>query len=61
MSIAVPSKQAFSSAGITITKWCNWLKGDIVEGLQVLKGAQCENLFPTYPSSAVEEKLEKEH
>ncbi|KAJ7131124.1 ribonuclease H-like domain-containing protein, partial [Mycena epipterygia] len=37
MSSSVSSKCAFSSAGITISKRRNRLKGDIVEALQVLK------------------------
>ncbi|KIJ30124.1 hypothetical protein M422DRAFT_98919, partial [Sphaerobolus stellatus SS14] len=37
MASSVLSEQAFSAAGITITKHHNWLKGDIVESLQVLK------------------------
>ncbi|KDQ58811.1 hypothetical protein JAAARDRAFT_106105, partial [Jaapia argillacea MUCL 33604] len=37
MATSVSSEQAFSSAGITITKCCNCLKGDIVEALQALK------------------------
>ncbi|KIJ48977.1 hypothetical protein M422DRAFT_103461, partial [Sphaerobolus stellatus SS14] len=34
---SVSSERAFSAAGITISKRCNCLKGDIVEALQVLK------------------------
>jgi hypothetical protein len=37
MSSLVSSEQAFSSAGITISKCCNQLNSDIVEALQVLK------------------------
>lgn len=39
MSSSVSSERAFSSAGITITKRRNRLKGDVVEGLQILKSA----------------------
>ncbi len=37
MASSVSSEHAFSSAGITITKRQNRLKGDIVEALQFLK------------------------
>ncbi|KDQ50976.1 hypothetical protein JAAARDRAFT_104503, partial [Jaapia argillacea MUCL 33604] len=37
MATSVSSERAFSSAGITITKRRNRLKGDIVEALQALK------------------------
>jgi hypothetical protein len=37
MSSSVSSERAFSSAGITISKRRNRLKGDIVEALQVIK------------------------
>ena len=36
-SSSVLSKRGFSSAGITISKWCNCLNADIVEALQCLK------------------------
>ena len=37
MASSVLSECAFSSAGITISKCCSRLKGDIVEALQCLK------------------------
>jgi hAT family C-terminal dimerisation region len=37
MASSVSSEHAFSSAGITLSKWRNQLKGDIVEALQCLK------------------------
>jgi hypothetical protein len=37
MVSSVSSERVFSSAGITINKHCNRLKGDIVEALQCLK------------------------
>lgn len=37
MASSVSSERAFSSAGITITKRRNRLKGDVVEALQFLK------------------------
>src|SRR5271168_2470604 len=37
MASSVSSEQAFSQSGITITKCCNRLKGDIVEALQCVK------------------------
>ena len=60
MASSVPSEAAFSSTGITIVKWHNRLKGDVIEALQVLKGAYREDLFPTYPSMALEQKLASE-
>ncbi|KZT02293.1 uncharacterized protein LAESUDRAFT_662032 [Laetiporus sulphureus 93-53] len=56
----VHCERAFSSAGITITKRRNWLKGDIVEALQALKCAYRKNLFfhDVGPSSFTEEELE---
>lgn len=39
MASAVSSERVFSSAGITITKRRNRLKGDVVEALQILKHA----------------------
>ncbi|EMD32067.1 hypothetical protein CERSUDRAFT_27740, partial [Gelatoporia subvermispora B] len=44
LATSVSSERAFSSAGITITKRRNRLKGDIVEALQVLKSAFRNNL-----------------
>ena len=43
MASSVASERAFSSAGITVTKCRNRLKHDIVEALQVLKGALRED------------------
>ena len=37
MASSVSSERAFSSAGITISKWHSHLKGDILEALQFLK------------------------
>ena len=37
MASSVSSERAFSSAGLTLSKHCNRLKGDIVEALQCLK------------------------
>ena len=39
MSSSVSSERAFSQGGITISKWRNRLKGDIVEMLQCVKCA----------------------
>jgi hypothetical protein len=55
MASSVPSERVFSGAGITITKHHNRLKGDIVEAVRVLKTAYREDLFPEYPSAAMEE------
>ncbi|KAF9456933.1 hypothetical protein BDZ94DRAFT_1314666 [Collybia nuda] len=40
MASSVSSEHTFLSAGITISKHCNWLKGDIVEALQCLKSEE---------------------
>lgn len=45
MASSVSSERAFSSAGITITKRRNRLKGDVVEALQVLKSVYRRNIF----------------
>ena len=45
MASSVSSEHAFSSAGITLSKHCNWLKGDIVEALQCLKCMYHNNLI----------------
>ena len=61
MSTLVSSEQAFSAAGITISKQRNWLGGDIVEALQFLKYFyQCDLLFRETedPSIASETPLE---
>ena len=60
MASSVSSKHAFSSAGITITKCRNHLKGDIVEALQVLKCAiRTEFIVQSpMPSSILEQELE---
>ncbi|EMD39511.1 hypothetical protein CERSUDRAFT_131909, partial [Gelatoporia subvermispora B] len=59
MATSVSSERAFSSAGITITKRRNRLKGDIVEALQLLKSALRKSLFlfECGPSSATESAL----
>ena len=36
---ATPSKHAFSSGGLTGTKYCNCLNGVVFESLQLLKSA----------------------
>ncbi|EMD31003.1 hypothetical protein CERSUDRAFT_69644 [Gelatoporia subvermispora B] len=58
MATSVSSKRTFSSAGITITKWRNRLKGDIVEALQLLKSALRKSLFlfECGPSSTTERR-----
>ena len=51
MATSISSKLAFLSAGITISKCYNWLKGDIVEALQCLKCLICcDLLFREDPS-----------
>ena len=55
MASSVSSERAFSSAGITISKRRNRLKGDIVESLQSLKCVIREELlFREIPVGASE-------
>ncbi len=53
MASSVSSERTFSSTGITISKHCNRLKGDVVEALQCLKCMIHNNLIfrfdPTMP------------
>ena len=60
MGSSVSSEHAFSSAGITITKCRNRLKGDIVEALQFIKCLLRKNLIfqEPQPTSALEHELE---
>lgn len=63
MASSVSSERAFSSAGITITKRRNRLKGDIVEALQVLKSKlRGGDIMRSaeQPSLALEEEIEVE-
>jgi hypothetical protein len=58
MASSVSSEQAFSSVGITISKHCNHLKGDIVEALQCLKCMIRNNLiFPQDPTSTIMKEI----
>ena len=50
MASSVSSKHPFSGSSITITKWRNNLKGDIVEALQVIKGALRTELLVHKPA-----------
>ena len=61
MASSVSSERAFSSAGITISKRRNRLKGDIVEALHSLKCAIREDLlFRELPGSGAGTDLEDE-
>ena len=61
MASSVSSKRAFSSAGITISKHCNCLKGDIVEALQCSKCMIHKNLiFYFDPAVSVVDEIAKE-
>jgi hypothetical protein len=61
MSSSVSSERAFSSAGITISKRRNHLKGDIVEALQCLKCMLHKNLiFRQDPSISVVDEIAEE-
>ena len=58
MASSVSSERAFSSAGITISKRRNRLKGDIVEALQCMKVVYCSELI--FREVVVTKELEKE-
>lgn len=62
MASAVSSERAFSAGGITISKLRNRLKGDIVEGLQVLKAGMKKGIFRSdyQPTSATDAREEEE-
>ena len=60
MASSVSSEHAFSSAGITLSKWCNQLKGDIVEALQCLKCMYHNNLIFREVVVAKDEEAELE-
>jgi len=57
MSSSVSSERAFSQGGLTISKWRNRLKGDIVEALQCIKCAIRHDLLFREPApSSISEK-----
>lgn len=60
MGSSVSSERAFSSAGITISKRRNRLKGDVVEALQFIKCLLRKELIyrEPQPSSILEQVLE---
>jgi hAT family C-terminal dimerisation region len=61
MASSVSSERAFSSAGITISKRRNRLKGDIVEALQCLKCMMHKNLiFRFDPTISVADEIAEE-
>ena len=60
MASSVSSERAFSSAGITISKRRNRLKGIIVEALQCLKCLYRNDLIFREVITALEEKLDME-
>ena len=62
MASSISSECAFSSAGITISKWRNRLKGDIVEVLQILKCLFHHDLIfqEVLRSSVIEKELDGE-
>ena len=58
MASSVSSERAFSSAGITISKRRNRLKGDIVEALQCLKCMIRKNMiFRQDPTSTIAKEI----
>ena len=60
MASSVSSERAFSSAGITISKRRNRLKGIIVEALQCLKCLYQNDLIFHEVFTALKEKLDME-
>ena len=61
MASSVSSEWAFSQSGITISKHCNCLKGDIVKALQCVKCAIHHDLLfhEAGPSSLVKDEPEE--
>jgi hAT family C-terminal dimerisation region len=57
MASSVSSERAFSSAGITLTKRRNRLKGDIVEALQFMKCLFHQDLLFREVCTVAEEEL----
>jgi hypothetical protein len=57
MASSVSSESAFSAAGITISKRCNRLNGDIVETLQCLKSFIHQDIFFHNVVSAAQEEV----
>jgi hypothetical protein len=60
MASSVSSERAFSSAGLTLSKRRNRLKGDIVEALQCLKCMYHNDLIFREVVVATEEEVELE-
>lgn len=61
MASSVSSERAFSSAGITVSKHRNRLKGDIVEALQCLKCMIRRNLiFRFDPTISITDEIAEE-
>ncbi|KAJ3531266.1 hypothetical protein NM688_g7598 [Phlebia brevispora] len=62
MASSVSSERAFSQAGITISKWRNRLKADVVEALQFLKCMLRNDLIfrAPAPSSVLEQELKSD-
>jgi hypothetical protein len=61
MASSVSSERAFSSAGITISKRRNCLKGDIIEALQCLKCMIHKNLiFQFDPTISIADEIAEE-
>jgi hypothetical protein len=56
MALSVSSESTFLAAGITISKCCNRLKGDIVEALQCLKSFIHQDLIFCDTVSAAQEE-----
>jgi hypothetical protein len=61
MASSVSSEEAFLQGGITISKRCNHLKGDIVKALQCVKCVIRHDLLfrEPGPSSLAEEELDE--
>ena len=62
MASSVSSERVFLQGGITVSKHCNRLKGDIVEALQCIKCAIHHDILfcEAAPSSVLETQLELE-
>ena len=60
MASSVSSKRVFSQSGITISKQCSQLKGDIVEALQCVKCSLRNNLLFCKPSPSSVTEVESD-
>jgi hypothetical protein len=61
MASSVSTERAFSSAGITICKWCNHQVGDIIEALQCLKSFINEDIMVRDFTTVAKEEVDLDY